>query len=640
MANERRVLIVDDDADFAESLEDMLAAEGYKVAVSPSANDAIAAADSFSPQVALLDIRLQVGSGDGLDLLAVLKQKHPELLGIVITAYADTETAIKALHGDAYDYLRKPLYFQELATTLRRCFERLDLEEKNRQMLSALHESEERYRSIFENALEGIFRITPAEGFIDVNPALVQMLGYASPEEVLALDLRKDLFADPQDLRHLIDQHRSRKSVRNLEAVWKQKSGETIIASINSRIIYDSEGRALFYEGLVQDITDRKRAEEKLQQHFQRLAALRAIDLAITTNFDLRLIFNLLLDQGLPQLRVDAAAVLLLNPHLQILEYAAGRGFWGEAIARSRVPLGEGPAGRAALERRNIYIQDLSNLGSAGQGLEGEGFVSAYVIPLVIKGAVKGVLELFHRAPLAVKPDWKDFAEMIAEQAAIAIDNIALFEDLQRSNTNLALAYDTTLEGWSRALDLRDRETEGHTKRVVELTLRLGRAMGMSELELAHVRRGAILHDIGKMAIPDSILLKPAPLTEEEWEIMRRHPVYAYEMLSPIDYLRPALDIPYCHHEKWDGTGYPRQLRGEQIPPAARIFAVVDVWDALRSGRPYRAPWPHDKVLEHIRSLSGFYFDPRVVEQFLKLDLSQSAANPRRNDPETARRFR
>jgi PAS domain S-box-containing protein/putative nucleotidyltransferase with HDIG domain len=621
MAAERRVLIVDDDVDFAESLNDMLLAEEYVVRVAHNANEALTEAGGFAPQVALLDIRLPMGSGDGLDLLTALKQKHPEMLGIIVTAYADTETAIKALHGDAYDYLRKPLYFQELAAVLHRCFERIGLEERNRQMLHALHESEERYRSIFENALEGIFRITPSEGFVDVNPALVQMLGYQSAEETLGLDLRKDLYADPQELRYLIDQHKSLKAVRNLETVWKKKNGDPIMVSINSRIIYDSEGRALFYEGMVQDITDRKRAEEKLQSQFQRLAALRAIDLAITTNLDLHLIFNLLLDQALPQLGVDAAAILLLNPHLQILEYAAGRGFWGDAIARSRIPLGEGPAGRAALERRSLHITDPAEFVEGGQSLAGEGFSSGYVIPLIIKGAVKGVLELLQRGTLTPRPDWKDFAEMAADQAAIAIENIALFEDLQRSNTNLALAYDTTLEGWSRALDLRDRETEGHTKRVTELTLRLSRAMGLDETDLAHIRRGAILHDIGKMAIPDSILLKPAPLTEEEWVIMRRHPVYAYEMLSPIDYLRPALDIPYCHHEKWDGTGYPRQLRGEQIPPAARIFAVVDVWDALRSGRPYRAAWSQDKVLDHIRSLSGSYFDSRAVAQFLKLEL-------------------
>jgi PAS domain S-box-containing protein/putative nucleotidyltransferase with HDIG domain len=617
------VLIVDDDVDFADSLKDLLETDAYRVDVAHNAEDARAAAETFAPQVALVDIRLQQGTSDGIDLLAALKRKNPDLLGIVMTAYADIDTALKALHGDAYDYLRKPLYFQELAATLSRCFEKLDLEWKNRQAAQALQESEERYRSIFENAQEGIFRITPAEGFVDVNPALIQMLGYASREEVMTLDLRKELYAEPRELWYMINQHRSKKIVRNLEATWKQKNGEHIIVNVNSQIIYDEGGRALFYEGMVQDITDRKHAEENLQRQFQRVAALRAIDLAITTNFDLHLIFNLLLDQGLPQLGVDAAAILLLNPHLQILEYAAGRGFWTDAVTRTHVPLGDSPAGLAALERRSIHMPDLSNLGGtgAGQGLEGEGFISAYIIPLIIKGAVKGVLEVFNRSPFTPKADWKDFAEMIAEQAAIAIDNIALFEDLQRSNTNLALAYDTTLEGWSRALDLRDRETEGHTKRVTELTLRLSRAMGVSEADLAHIRRGSILHDIGKMAIPDSILLKPAPLTEEEWEIMRRHPVYAYEMLSPIDYLRPALDIPYCHHEKWDGTGYPRGLKGEQIPPAARIFAVVDVWDALHSGRPYRVAWDKEKVSAHIRSLSGSFFDSRIVEQFLQLEI-------------------
>ncbi len=185
----------------------------------------------------------------------------------------------------------------------------------------------------------------------------------------------------------------------------------------------------------------------------------------------------------------------------------------------------------------------------------------------------------------------------------------------------LAVAYDTTLEGWSRALDLRDRETEGHSERVADLSIRLGRALGLDEAELAQVRRGALLHDIGKMAIPDSVLLKPDLLTPEEWEIMRRHPIYASELLEPIAFLRPALSIPYCHHEKWDGTGYPRGLKAGDIPLAARIFAVVDVWDALCSDRPYRSAWPRDTVRLHIQSLAGTHFDPVVVGQFLKLDL-------------------
>jgi len=232
---------------------------------------------------------------------------------------------------------------------------------------------------------------------------------------------------------------------------------------------------------------------------------------------------------------------------------------------------------------------------------------------------VKGVLEILHRTPLDSEPEWLEFLEALAAQAAIAIDNAELFDDLQRANAELAQAYDATLEGWSRALEMRDKETKDHTRRVTGMTVRLARTMGFSEEELVHIRRGGLLHDIGKMAIPDGILLKPAPLTGAEEEIMRKHPLYAYEMLSPIPYLRPALDIPYCHHERWDGTGYPRGLKGEQIPLAARIFAVVDVWDALRSDRPYRSGWPEEMVRTYIRERAGKLFDSQVVEAFLKL---------------------
>jgi len=188
-----------------------------------------------------------------------------------------------------------------------------------------------------------------------------------------------------------------------------------------------------------------------------------------------------------------------------------------------------------------------------------------------------------------------------------------------RSNIELSQAYETTLEGWSRALDMRDNETEGHTQRVTELTMRLARMIGLSEAELVHVQRGALLHDIGKLAIPDSIMFKPAALSDDQVETMRRHPDYAYALLSPIAYLRPALDIPYCHHEKWDGTGYPRGLKGEEIPLAARIFAVVDVWDALRSDRPYRSAWTDAKAKDYIRAQAGKHFDPKVVKVFLQI---------------------
>jgi putative nucleotidyltransferase with HDIG domain len=184
---------------------------------------------------------------------------------------------------------------------------------------------------------------------------------------------------------------------------------------------------------------------------------------------------------------------------------------------------------------------------------------------------------------------------------------------------NLSLAYDATIEGWSKALDLRDKGTEGHTLRVAEMTVQLADIMGIGSTDLIHIRRGALLHDIGKMGIPDSILNKAGQLTEEEWAIMHRHPEFAFEMLSPITYLRKALDIPYGHHERWDGSGYPRHLPGEQIPLAARIFAVVDVWDALISDRPYRNTSTKAAAAEFVRKNSGKLFDPRVVETFLRM---------------------
>ncbi len=244
--------------------------------------------------------------------------------------------------------------------------------------------------------------------------------------------------------------------------------------------------------------------------------------------------------------------------------------------------------------------------------------------PLKIKDQLIGVIYVDNRARTGMFRDSDlELISAFANQAAVAIDNADLFDDLQRSNRNLERAYQATLEGWVHALDLRDKETEGHTQRVTILTERLARSMGVDGDALMHITRGALLHDIGKMGIPDSILLKPGQLTEDERAIIRKHPVYAYEMLNPIEFLRPAIDIPYCHHEKWDGTGYPRGLKGMGIPFAARIFPVIDVWDALISNRPYRKGLPHDEVRSHIKADSGKHFDPHVVRAFMELgDLS------------------
>ena len=258
---------------------------------------------------------------------------------------------------------------------------------------------------------------------------------------------------------------------------------------------------------------------------------------------------------------------------------------------------------------------------------------SSLIVPMLMGEAALGSIAIYSQSPRQWSEDEIRLLSLLANQTAIAIENTRLLEaehtarkhaeilhlqTIQQAQ-DLILAYDTTIEGWSRALDLRDKETEEHTLRVTNLTLQLAQAFDINNVEIKHIRHGALLHDIGKMGIPDNILRKAGELSDDEWAMMRQHPRLAYEMLSPIAYLLPALDIPYCHHEKWDGTGYPRGLKGEEIPLAARIFAVVDVLDALTSDRPYRPAWAKNKAIEYIRQKAGSHFDPSVVRVFLRL---------------------
>ncbi len=569
--------------------------------------------------------RLQGGKGDGRGLryhASVPLWVGDQILGLMNLVGAEeglfSDEDLNILYGVG----------NQVGIALERARLREHLEELVEERTAALRVAEARYRNIVER-LPGIAYLAEAgEAGIwhYVSPQIEKMLGYTQEEwladpslwfQRLSSDDREYVMAD-----EIEDWERGSSKPEAPEYRMITRDGRTIWVRDEASIFLDDSGRPKLWQGVLYDITERKRAEEEIQRQLQRITALRTIDTAITASVDMRITLGIVLDQVTAQLRVDSADVLLLNPHLQTLEYAAGRGFRGRAVERTRLRMGEGQAGRAALERRMIQHPDFAASGAAfaqAELLAAENVAAYFAMPLLAKGQVRGVLEIFHRARLNPDPEWLNFLETLAGQAAIAVDNAQLFEYLQRSNTNLTLAYDTTLEGWSRAMDLRDKETEGHTQRVTEITERLARAMGLNEAELVHIRRGALLHDMGKMGVPDSILLKPDKLTDDEWAIMRKHPVYAYEMLSPIVYLQKALDIPYCHHEKWDGTGYPRGLKGEQIPLAARIFAVADVWDALRSDRPYRPAWPEEKVREYIREQSGKHFDPRVVEVFMRM---------------------
>ena len=364
------------------------------------------------------------------------------------------------------------------------------------------------------------------------------------------------------------------------------------------------------------------RLNKDAQRRLENLQALRAIDTSIMSRHDLSETLNILLKKVTTQLNVDSAIALIYNKEKQELSYAAGQGLDDTMLRDKKLQIGEGLAGQAAKEKRIIYVHDLRTDLRAyplKPLVEREGFVSYFAVPLVTQNEVNGVLEIFQRTHLHSDDEWLGFLDALAVQASIAIGNAILFSELQRSNENLTKAYESTIEGWSYALDLRDKETEGHTRRVTGLTLELAKEFGFNADDLIHIRHGSLLHDIGKLGIPDRILLKETALDPEEWALMKQHPVYALDMLQPIQHLQKALDIPYLHHEKWDGSGYPRGLKGEEIPLAARIFAVVDVWDALTSDRPYRAAWTQKKAMEFIKAESGKHFDPQVVEKFIRL---------------------
>jgi PAS domain S-box-containing protein len=495
---------------------------------------------------------------------------------------------------------------------------------EHRKAERALRHSEQKFSTLFEKAASAVSLSTLPDGVIvDVNDAFERAFGYTKQEAAGKTSLELGINPDDEGRVRVLAALNEQGSARNLEMALHTKSGELRFFSVN--VDFVDIGNQKYILNTTQDITERQRAEEKIQEQVAQLSALRQIDQTILGSLNLDLNLDIILKIIANRLGFDAASVLLFNPRTRTLEAAAGYGFRAARESEKfRMMLHEGIAGKIVVGRKAIHISDLSNYGDrfAQEHLvQAEGFVSYIGMPLIAKGKVVGVLQVFHRASLPNDPDWLSYLETVAGQTALAIDDAALFSDLQRSNHELVLAYETTLEGWSAALDLRDEETAGHTQRVTAMTLNLAKRMGVEDDEMVHIRRGALLHDIGKMGVPDYILLKPDKLTDEEWEKMRMHPVYAHDLLSRIAYLKTALDIPYCHHEKWDGTGYPRGLKGEQIPFAARIFAIVDVYDALTSDRPYRKAWTKEKVLEYIKSLSGKHFDPKVVDAFLDLDI-------------------
>ena len=649
-----RILLIEDSQDDARLVLREIQRSGYEVEFErvETAETMRAALARQAWDLIICDFSLPRFSAP--NALELLKKSSYDLPFIIVSGTIGEESAVNALKAGAHDFIIKGNFARLIPAIERELKEsevRRERRERERELeaiasvsskLRTAKSLEEMLSQLLDQALTLVEAESGSIWLYDSTSEMIELktqrgwndeyvgssfkLGEGIPGAVMKLG--KAIIAHEfRDHPQVTDENRSQIPQGIGGACVPLHAEESIVGVMFINVILPREltqGEIRILNALAEiggNSIHRMYLHEQTIKQLERLAALRSIDVAISSVFDLQITLTILINEVIKQLNVDAASVLLIQPGSSRLEYVAGQGFYTRKIESTSQRIGEGHASRAVTERHIIEIRDLRNHSGKfirEQLLAEEGFISYYAVPLISKGDVKGVLEIFHRTRLNPDREWLDFLETLGGQTAIAIENSILFQDLQRSNFELALAYDATIEGWSRALDLRDRETEGHTQRVTDLTLKLARKMGMSDERLILIRRGALLHDIGKMGIPDYILLKPEELTEAEQQIMRQHPQLAYDMLEPIAYLRDALNIPYYHHEKWDGTGYPRGMAGTQIPLEARLFTIVDVWDAITADRPYRKGWPRKKALKYIREESGKHFDPKMVEIFLQ----------------------
>lgn len=457
--------------------------------------------------------------------------------------------------------------------------------------------------------------ITDIEGYFQyINPAFEKLSGYTMRD--CAGKTPRILKSEHQDINYYEKLWCTIKNgnVFKSTVINKKKSGELFYGEQIITPIKNSKGEIVNFLSNMRDATTRITYEKKLEERYERLSVLHSIEMITkSSNHDITLDSVLNVITG--KFGIENASIYLFDKSKK-LKHAYGSVI--DNCFLDRHDLYENFIKNALLSKK-IKIFEISE--SNFEFFHTSGYECMYIIPLISENFIKGVLILLSKNYADKSSEWSSFLEIFGTEITLSLENFELLKNLRKKNKELIEAYDETIEGWARALDLRDKETEGHTRRVTELTLKLAKRMGFSEKELVNIKRGAMLHDIGKLGVPDNILLKPGKLNTEEWKIMKKHPIHAKEMLYPIEYLRRAINIPYYHHERWDGKGYPERLKEEEIPLEARIFAVIDVWDALTSDRPYRKALSKDEVREYIKKNSGSHFDPEIVKEFLKLNL-------------------
>lgn len=609
------VLLVEDSADDATLLARELTLGQYEVKFErvDTRRTMSAALDRQPWDAILADWSMPTFSGPAA--LQLLKEKDIDIPFILVSGQIGEEAAVAAMKAGAHDFVPKNK-LARLVPALEREIREAEVRRSRREAEQAVKLSEGRFRALFEDA-PAAYHETDSAGIVRrVNRTECTLLGLC-PEEILGRPVW-DLW--PTELRE-VDRLRVQGMIAGNEdpSPWELEyvhpSGSRLHLEAYQSLIHDPNGNVTGLCCALLDRTDNKRAEIDLQGHLQRLSALVLIENATKESLDLNAILRTVVDQVITHLKVDASDILLFQRKDQALEFAVGQGFRSRRRISYRTPLGEGNAGRTAAAGDATHVENVETADAALREPlpEGEAFLAYHAVPLAARGHLQGVLELFHRSPFQLSKDWSDFLDAVALATAIAIDNARLVEDLQDGFNTLSKSQEANLRGWVCALNLRFKGRQEHVVRVSEMTVRIAGLMGVFGGELEQIRRGVLLYDIGRLVIPDDLLNRAGRLTPEERAIYERYPQHASEILYPIEHLRPALDIPHCHRENWDGSGYPRGLRGNEIPLAARIFAVVNAWDYLACARPEGAGWPESRVYSYLWDQAGKSFDPSVV---------------------------
>lgn len=482
----------------------------------------------------------------------------------------------------------------------------------------AHEDSEKSYRALFE---QGPFEISVSRmtgEIVDVNNQYCQAVGLPREEIIGKTGKQLDRLTDENEaeLKKIIAKTGG---IVDRYEMPMNCGGSRRVVLLSAKVISVQNEPLVFT--IITDITSRKKAEMKVNLQLQQMTGLRKIDASIISGEDIEDTLNKILDQGVLWLKAQTTYLIVGIDGSDHKSQFFLRG--KELINKSF--LDEDTSGiRYFTKERNPVLVNESDFSQLADQMkefyETNQIRCHYRIPIEVGNRTRGLFDVFLGESLQdEESDWKLYAETLAGQAALAITNHDLISGLRDKNEELLEAYESTIFGLGHALEIRDKETFGHSERVLKLSLKVAEALQFTDDEISNFRRGVLLHDIGKIGIPDSILLKPGPLNEDEWKVMRLHPVYAYDLLKGVSFLKNALDVPYSHHERWDGSGYPQGLSREEIPVAARIFSVVDVWDALTNDRPYRKSWSCEDARRYLIDNAGVQFDPKIVELFLSI---------------------